>query len=152
MPLRAACVSVAGPAAASGQKVALPGSTVSASDVSTAIRDKGPFAFGKGAERATVVPPVTDGRRFSRTVTARGGDGSRPGNGWAATALPGGGYQVSTLGRRLPGVCHHRGVGSSHRVAIQRRVSTGSMTSSISKYDAMLMPRPRSYAVATIAS
>jgi Fur family ferric uptake transcriptional regulator len=53
-------------------------------------------------------------------------------------------YQASTLGRRLPGVCHQRGVASSNSVAIQRRVSTGSITSSISKYDAMLMPRPRS--------
>ena len=42
-------------------------------------------------------------------------------------------YQVSTLGRRLPGVSHHRGVASSNSVAIQRRVSTGSITSSISK-------------------
>ena len=42
-------------------------------------------------------------------------------------------YQASMLGRRLPGCCHQAGAAGSNRVAIQRELSAGSITSSISK-------------------
>ena len=54
------------------------------------------------------------------------------------------GYQASTFGRRLPGRVHHSPGWSCSSVAIQRRLSTGSITSSISPYAAMLIPWPRS--------
>jgi hypothetical protein len=56
-------------------------------------------------------------------------------------------YQVSMWGRRLCGWAGARGLrvcGSSNSCLIQRRVSAGSITSSISKYSAMLIPLPRS--------
>src|SRR5919106_510474 len=60
-------------------------------------------------------------------------------------------HQVSTHGRFLPS----RGVGGGaerNALRIQWRESTGSITSSISKCDAMLMPLPCWYSFATIWS
>jgi hypothetical protein len=53
-------------------------------------------------------------------------------------------YQVSMWGRRFPGCCHQGVAPRSKSMAIQRRVSAGSMTSSISPYSAMEIPLPRS--------
>src|SRR5262249_48775625 len=92
-----------------------------------------------------------DASRRLRTLRLTTEPGAaRPAN--TALGGHGSGYQASTFGRRFPGRSHHRGTSSSSSVLIQRRLSGGSLTSSISKYDATPPPRPRSYAAATVTS